>query len=166
MKYWLAFIGSSPFAVINTIWAACREEGYVPEHVKFLTNRELKEEWKDTIGNWVPTLLEKYGVTDPLYSTKNIVETDFQDIYAKYRSLLSEIGEKDEVAVDITPGRKYMSAISMEVGLEMGVDHVYYMHLSDNRYQNSPYPLIPKHRHTLIDMKKEFYDNTSVGEDE
>ncbi|RSD33279.1 MAG: hypothetical protein CI953_1679, partial [Methanohalophilus sp.] len=62
--------------------------------------------------------------------------------------------------------RKYMSAISMEVGLEMGVDHVYYMHLSDNRYQNSPYPLIPKHRHALIDMKKEFYDNTSVGEDE
>ncbi|WP_462273258.1 hypothetical protein [Methanohalophilus sp.] len=165
MKYWLAFIGSSPFAVINTIWAACREEGYVPEHVKFLTNNELKEEWKDTIGNWVPTLLEEYGVKDPLYSTNKIEETNFNGIHDKYRSIFSEIGENDEVAVDITPGRKYMSAISMEIGLEMGADHVYYMHLSDNRYQNSPYPLIPKHRHTLIDLKKEFDDKKSVRGD-
>ncbi len=156
MRYWIAFIGSSPFAVINTIWAACREAGYVPDHAVFMINRELNEEWIDIVRHWVPRILEEYGVEDPLLSTHMVEETGFQMICEEYRAHLFDLKANDEVAVDITPGRKYMSAIAMEMGLSMNADHVYYLHLTDNRYHNIPYPIVPLHRHELIDMKKEF----------
>jgi CRISPR/Cas system-associated protein Csm6 len=57
-----------------------------------------------------------------------------------------------EVAVDITPGRKYMSAIAMQSGLLAGANKIYYLFLSDPQYQDMAFPLIPASKQRLFEM--------------
>ncbi len=154
-KYWITFIGSSPFAVINTIWAACKQ-GYVPDCLLFLVNEELNETWENTVIRWVPLVLEEYGISEPRIVRLNVAETGFHEIKDFYGSYISSFKEKGEVAVDITPGRKYMSAIAMAAGISENANHVYYLHLKDSNYQDKPLSLIPVHKCQLIDLKKEF----------
>ncbi len=158
MKSWISFIGSSSFAVINTIWAACRVDGYVPERVVFLVNDKLKDRWVDEVLNWVPLILEGYGVKEPSIDLHDVDETDFRSILKVYDQYIPEFKKSGQVALDITPGRKYMSAIGMQGGLLFEAEHIYYMHLKDVRYQNCAYPLIPSHLNSLIDMQKVFCD--------
>lgn len=154
-KYWITFIGSSPFAVINTIWSACKQ-GYVPDRLMFLVNEELNETWENTVLQWVPFVLGEYGIAEPRIIRLNVNETGFHEIKDFYGSYISSFKEKGEVAVDITPGRKYMSAIAMAAGISENADHVYYLHLKDSSYQDKPLSLIPAHKCQLIDLKKEF----------
>lgn len=154
MKAWISIIGSSPFAVINTIWAACRLEGYVPEKVLFVVNRNLKNEDIKTVNIWTEELLESYGVNEPVFENIEVEEDDFGEIEDVLRCNISKLKQEGAVVVDITPGRKYMSAIAMHCGLAEGASHVYYLHLKDFGYQDSPFPLIPIQKQKLIDMKK------------
>lgn len=154
MKTWISIIGSSPFAVINTMWAACKLDNYVPERVLFIVNRNLKEKDTKTVYWWTKELLRGYGVEDPIFEEKIVEEDDFGDIEDVFRHNISSLKQEGAVAVDITPGRKYMSAIAMHCGLAGGASHVYYLHLKDFDYQNSPFPLIPIQKQRLIDMKE------------
>lgn len=156
MRYWISFIGSSPFAVINTIWAACKVDRYVPDHFIFLVNKELEAEWIDTVQKWVPLIISEYSSKCPEITLHEFIETDFSTLKETYGELVCRLKEKGQVAVDITPGRKYMSAIAMETGISQKVDHVYYLHLNDHHYEHSPYPLVPLTRNELLDMKFEF----------
>ncbi|MFU8768083.1 MAG: hypothetical protein ACNA7I_10570, partial [Candidatus Methanoperedens sp.] len=60
------------------------------------------------------------------------------------------------IAIDITPGRKIMSAFSMFYGLlPDGADRVYYLHLFDvKKYGNKSFIGIPADEHNLINMKE------------
>lgn len=156
MNSWITVIGSSPFAVINTIWAACKIDGYVPDKVLFIVNEQLGPGPVNTAKRWVREILKEYGVKEPIFEEIDVPETDFSDLKAAFEGNISEFKMDGSVAVDMTPGRKYMSAIAMHTGLEIGADHVYYLHLSDNRYQNKPFPLIPLHRQRLVDMVSEY----------
>jgi len=140
MKYWISFIGSSPFAVINTIWAACKVDNYCPDKFVFLVNKKLKQEWIDAVISWVPLILSEYSSKAPAIILHEFKETDFSTIKDTYEELVCSFKEKGQVAIDITPGRKYMSAIAMEAGISRNADHIYYLHLKDYRYENSPYP--------------------------
>jgi hypothetical protein len=163
MKYWITFIGSSPFAVINTIWAACKIDGFVPDKLIFLVNRDLWAGWINDVKHWVPLVISGYSSKSSEMVFHEVKETDFSTIKNAYRNYMKNLSKEDEVAIDITPGRKYMSAIAMEIGLSMNADHVYYLHLTDRQYENSPYPVIPVFRHTLIDLKKEFEETAPRG---
>jgi len=154
MKSWISIIGSSPFAVINTIWAAWKLEGYVPEKVLFIVNRNLKDEDVKTVHVWTEELLKSYGVKDPDFESREVEEDDFGQIEDIFRGSISRLKKEGPVAVDITPGRKYMSALAMHCGLAGGASHVYYLHLKDFKYQDEPFPLIPIQKQQLIDMKK------------
>lgn len=154
MKAWISIIGSSPFAVINTMWAACKIDNYIPNRVLFIINQNLNEKDIETVYQWTETLLKEYGVENPQIISKKIEEDDFGDIEDVFRRNISSLKQKGEVAVDITPGRKYMSAIAMHCGLAGGVSHVYYLHLKESEYYGSPFPLIPIKKQQLIDMKK------------
>ena len=155
MKYWISFIGSSPFAVINTIWAACKMDKYVADKFVLLVNPKLKNEWIDTVMNWIPFIVSEYSSKCPDIILHEFKETDFTTIMNNYEDLICGFKKEGQVAVDITPGRKYMSAIAMEMGISKQADHVYYLHLKDHTYEHSPYPLIPLTRHELLDMKVE-----------
>jgi len=155
MNSWITIIGSSPFAVINTIWAACKIDGYVPDRVLFIVNEQVNPASIDTAKRWVLEILKEYGVNEPVFEEIDIVETDFIDLKEAFKGNIFDFKADGPVAVDMTPGRKYMSAITMHTGLAAECDHVYYLHLSDYRYQNKPFPLIPMHKQRLVDMVSE-----------
>lgn len=154
MKAWISIIGSSPFAVINTIWAACKLEEYIPEKVLFIVNRNLKEENIKAVHSWTEELLKSYGIKNPVFESREVEEDDFGQIEDTFRCNISRLKHEGPVAVDITPGRKYMSAIAMHCGLAEGASHAYYLHLKDFQYQDEPFPLIPIQKQQLIDMKE------------
>lgn len=154
MKTWISIIGSSPFAVINTIWAACKLEEYIPEKVLFIVNKNLKEKDIKTVYFWTEELLKSYGIENPTFEKREVEEDDFGQIEDVLRSNISRLKKEGLVAVDITPGRKYMSAIAMHCGLAELASHVYYLHLKDLGYKDDPFPLIPLQKQQLIDMKE------------
>ncbi|MCK4814282.1 hypothetical protein KA005_00815 [bacterium] len=155
MNSWITIIGSSPFALINTLWAACKIDGYVPDRVLFIVNEQLGQAPIDTAKRWVYEILKEYGVKEPIFEEISVNETDFIDLKETFKGNISAFKTDGAVAVDMTPGRKYMSAITMHTGLEERADHVYYLHLSDNKYQNKPFPLIPMYKQRLVDMVSE-----------
>ncbi|KCZ73383.1 hypothetical protein ANME2D_00449 [Candidatus Methanoperedens nitroreducens] len=155
MKVWITTVGSSPFAVINTLWAACELEGYVPEKLYLVANGKVEQEVK-VVNEWTKRIIEAYG-EDAIIERIHADEVDFINFSRILSSCITEEKKKgNEVAVDMTPGRKFMSAFSMSNGLaENGADRVYYLHLSDvTKYKNRPFIEIPANEQRLYDMKK------------
>lgn len=160
MLVWVTSVGRSPFAVVNPLWAAAKQEDYIPGRIYLLKNRAVED-----CGNVakVIKLLKKLVLefADREAEIKEIYaeETDFQNFMKTIGGILrEEKGLGNEVAVDMTPGRKFMSAIAMYSGVGDRVknraDRVYYLHLDNNIYQNRPYMLIPMVKQKLYDMKK------------
>ncbi len=157
MKVWITTVGSSPFAVINTLWAACELEDYVPEKVYLVANKLVEKEVR-VVDEWVRRIIEAYdaaAVIERIYAD----EVDFINFSQTLSSLITEEKKKgNEVAVDMTPGRKFMSAFSMFNGLAKdGADRVYYLHLGDVvKYKNRSFIEIPANEQRLYDMKEVF----------
>ncbi len=155
MKVWISTVGLSPFAVINTFWAACELEKYVPEKVFLVANGKVELELTK-VKEWIARIMKAYG-TDAVIERIYADEVDFVNFSRKLSSCISEEKKKgNEVAVDMTPGRKFMSAFSMFNGLAKdGADRVYYLHLSDvTRYKDKSFIEIPACVQKLYDMKK------------
>lgn len=82
-----------------------------------------------------------------------VSETDFEAIVDYYRSCIeaaTTVG--DEIAIDVTPGRKYMSAIAFQAGIQFGANHVYYFHRKTRRYRGRFYPEMLRTASDLIDF--------------
>lgn len=138
--------------ILNPLTAAC-DEGYVPERVRLLTNPGVEEPVARACDR-AEAVLEAYGVADPDVGTHDIAaETDFADIVAFYRSRIEAATERgDPVAVDVTPGRKFMSAIGFQAGVRYGADRVLYFHRRGGAYDGRLYPEIPRTAADLIDF--------------
>lgn len=90
------------------------------------------------------------------YTTELASELDFESIYSHLKGALDEMdGEEDEVAIDITPGRKFMTAIAFAVGMRYDASHVYYLYLDERQY-GLLYPEIPKTGVNLYDFTEAF----------
>jgi hypothetical protein len=80
-------------------------------------------------------------------------EVEFDRIRTHIQEAIEESKERgDEVAVDITPGRKFMSAIAFAAGMRYGADHVYYFYLSSYGSYSGLYPEIPRTAVELYDF--------------
>ena len=159
MKVWITTVSTSSFAVINSLWAAIRHHDYLPKKVHFMANEMLShQKYLDDVKMGFECILEGYDV-EPKIEIHTFKETDFSS-YAKTLGQLvfAEKRRGNTVAIDMTPGRKYMSALSLYLGLgsdiEYKADKVFYHHLTDLSYGGKPYPLIPANLPTLYDMKE------------
>lgn len=155
MKVWITTVGSSPFAVINTLWAACELDGYVPQKVYLVANGKVENEVK-VVNDWIERILKGYGSV-AIIERIHADEVDFMNFSRILSTRIIEEKKKgNQVAVDMTPGRKFMSAFSMFNGLAKdGADRVYYLHLGDvTKYKNYSFMEIPANEHKLYDMKK------------
>ncbi|PKL59041.1 MAG: hypothetical protein CVV34_00020 [Methanomicrobiales archaeon HGW-Methanomicrobiales-5] len=155
MNVWITTVGSSPFAVINTLWAACELDDFVPERIYFAYNDKMEHEL-EIVRKWIERIVKEYGGEVEVIE-KKFVEEDFSGYSKLIKSMI--IKEKTDggaVAIDITPGRKIMSAFSMFYGLlPDGADRVYYLHLFDvKKYGNKSFCDIPADEHRLINMKE------------
>lgn len=145
MKVWVTTVGTSPFALINSIWAACIEEDWCADKV-YLVASEYTKCYIDDLTRIIERVIYCHNGRKAEFESIVVDDTDLKKVLETFVSIVSrEKAEGNEVAVDITPGRKYMSAFSMYSGLVSSprADKIFYLHLLDNRFLNRPYPMIP-----------------------
>jgi len=157
---WVSSGSTTVEAMVNPIAAACAGDGletaFVPDTVYFLDNPGLGDALSDT-KVLTRTLLEQNGVESPTIKTAYIEhETDFQGIATHFQEAITDARDSAaNVAVDVTPGRKFMSVIAFNAGMTYDADHVFYFYLESSDYFSRIYPEIP---HTAAKL----YDFTEI----
>lgn len=147
---WLTIASPTTEAVVNPLIAAC-DDGIVPDEIQLLSNPGLD----DTVSALRPLLADVVAE----YDGKTTVTVHSLDAETQYNEIVSFFvdgikgaqGQSASVAVDFTPGRKFMSAIAFQAGLQYDADHVFYLHLQATDYGYS-YPDIPRTNAELVDF--------------
>lgn len=153
---WLTTMSTNLEAVLNPLLAAC-ENGFQPDELHVLDNPGVGDEFDDIISMMEHVVVE-YGDDEPeLFITTLESETDFQGIVDHFREPMERIQEQDgTAAIDVTPGRKFMSAIAFQAGIQFEADHVYYLYVSNNRFYGRLYPDVPDPVVELVDFQEVF----------
>lgn len=142
--------GFEEYGITNSIWLVHNLKGFKPKRVYILTNdnktvRKVVEKSKAIIK-------EKYDA--------EVVEVEFKDEdFKDYKEKLKGIFEKEqgnEVAIDVTHGRKYMCIFSFNLADKYKANHVFYAHLKNvENYKDKPIDEIPVTMFKLIDFLEE-----------
>jgi len=156
-KVWISSGSTTIEAMVNPIAAACVGDGitepYIPDTVYFLDNPGL-DDAIDTASELTQTILQQHGVDEPTIEVATVEhETEFDAIVGHYQTAI-EAAQNDgaDVAVDVTPGRKFMSVIAFNAGTTFDVDHIFYFYLKSSAYYSRIYPNIPKPAAELYDF--------------
>jgi hypothetical protein len=151
-RVWVTNGSTSVPPVVNGLTAACHD-GYLPTEIHLLENPSI-EHVTPAITSMMKTVVTATGGEEPDISVETIdEELDFPAI-VEYLSSAIESSDRDdaEVAVDVTPGRKFWSIISFRSALEHDVDHIYYSHLKSDDYYGECFPTIPRPAIELVDF--------------
>lgn len=154
---WITTGSTSVEAMVNPLAAACTADGidepFVPDTVYFLDNPGLADSLSDA-KTLTREILEGHGITSPTIRTNKLDhETDFDGIVAHFRAAVEEAREAGAtVAIDVTPGRKFMSVFAFNAGTTFGVDHIFYFYLHSNAYFERIYQTIPRTAGELYDF--------------
>lgn len=156
-KYWVTTGSTNPEAVVNPLAAACTEWGYVPDRIYLLGNPGVADQL-DRITDLTETIVEAYDGDEPeIQITALNSETDFQDVVAHFKTAITDARDADgEVVVDVTPGRKFMSAIAFQSGIKFGADRVCYLHVHSGELFGRVYADLPRSGTTLYDFTEVF----------
>lgn len=140
-------------AMVNPINAAC-DEGFIPDRLYMIENPKVTDEVGCALDLSVE-IIDAYGGEEPdIRMTSIDSELDFAQLYTHTKEAVEEVHEDGgEVAVDFTPGRKFMSALAFATGMRNDADHVYYFYLENtSRYGGRVYPAIPRAESHLYDF--------------
>ncbi|WP_229126535.1 PDDEXK family nuclease [Halapricum desulfuricans] len=146
--------------MINPLAAACIADGiddpFVPDTVYFLDNPGLGDTLSEAKA-LARELLEGHGIESPTIRTTLLdSETDFEAIAAYFQAAVEEARAQDaDVAIDVTPGRKFMSVFAFNAATTYDADHIFYFYLHSGEYFNRIYQTIPR-------TAAELYDFTEV----
>lgn len=154
-RVYITMTGVSKWPVLNGIWAAmCK--GYVPDKI-YLFVTQGREKDGEILAAWISTLVQSFGKTvRPM--TERIEEGEFASSGKKITAAMErERTEGNEVAIDITPGRKAIVSSALISAWQKQVDHVFYLYLEDMRNSTNPYPMIPYHLQHFVDLKEEVW---------
>jgi len=155
-KIFITMTGISRWPVINSLWAAVCCKGYIPDKVYIFVTRG-REQDSHVLSEWISALLESYGKKVEVIR-KDIEEGDFSSSGKKITEVMEqERTAGNEVAIDITPGRKAIISSALLSAWQKQVDHVFYLYLEDMRNASNPYPMIPFHLQHFVDLKEEVW---------
>lgn len=154
-KSWVTPGSTRVESVINPVNAAC-EQDFVPETLYLLENPGITG-LVDEIAELAETVVTEYGQDNfELVRKTRDEETDFDAIQRQTKEAIEETKRMGgEVAVDVTPGRKFMSAITFQSGVTYGADHVYYLFIESEEYFGKTFPEIPRPARRLYDFREE-----------
>ena len=132
-KVYVTTVGTSPEAVFNPLWYLVEVHSWIPDRVYLLWNDGVRDQLED-VKRLIKRLSSAYGVgieiiagDEQRFSEENPVE--FRRKVGHLVGSLKRDGY--EVVVDITPGRKFMSALLLGVALSANADEITYLHLDD-----------------------------------
>lgn len=152
-QIWLTIGTPTMPGILNPLTAAC-DRGYVPDEVRVLSNPGVSEFVADATDR-LEVIIDAYGGNADVSERDLDDETDFLDIIGFYQSTIEAAREnEDTIAVDVTPGRKFMSAIAFQAGFKFDAHHVFYFHRKSGGYYGQYYPEIPRTATDLIDFKE------------
>lgn len=151
-RVWITNGSTSIAPVANPLIAACHD-GYIPTDI-YVLNNSIIDDVTDAATSLMKTVVTAYGGEEPTITVETIAdETDFDAILAYVRSAIEAGTDANaDIAVDITPGRRFWSVISFQAGVKHAVDHLYYSHVKTEEYFGESYPTIPRTAITLIDF--------------
>jgi hypothetical protein len=157
MKVWISTVGWSPFAVVNPLWAACFSENelnFIPEKVVLFNNAKddsLIEKNLQIVQEWVINILNQYGIEEPIIEPVEADESDMNDFVDVFNETIEKY-KNEQIAIDMTPGRKFMSSIAMNIAVKHQVEKLYYLQLWGRQYLNRPFIKIPSPNQKLINI--------------
>lgn len=154
-KLWITNGSTAVEPIVNPLTAAC-DRGYLPTDIYVLDNPEIAET-TESATTLAKTVVTAYDGDEPTVTVETIDdELDFEAIIAYLESAIAAGQEADaDVAVDVTPGRKFWSIISFRAGFHYDVDHIYYVRIP-NAYFGELYPTIPRTALELVDFTEVF----------
>ncbi|SEP07106.1 hypothetical protein SAMN05216388_10316 [Halorientalis persicus] len=156
-NYWITTASPTIEAVVNPLTAACTGAGYVPDVVRILDNPTVRES-SARAAELAGEIVAAHAGEEPDIDRITIdSEREFEAIVDYHRHAVNDAHDDGAtVAIDVTPGRKFMSAIAFQAGIQFGADHVYYLHLHSSDYYNRVYPEIPRPGVDLVDFTEVF----------
>jgi len=147
---WLTIASPTTEAVANPLIAAC-DEGIVPDEIQLLSNPGM-DDAVSVIRPLLADIVDEYDVETTVTVHSLSAETAYHEIVSFFVDGIKEARKQSaSVAIDFTPGRKFMSAIAFQAGLKHNADHVFYFHLQATDYGHS-YPNIPRSNAELVDF--------------
>lgn len=155
-RIYITMTGISRWPVLNSLWAAICCKGYSPDKIYLFVTRGREQE-AQTLSSWIILLTEAYG-KKVVPILKEIDEGEFGSSGKKITAVMEEERSAgNEVAIDITPGRKAIISSALLSAWQKQVDHVFYLYLEDMRNATNPYPMIPFHLQHFVDLKEEVW---------
>ena len=155
-RIYITMTGVSMWPVLNSLWAAICCKKFLPDKI-YLFATKGREREAEILSKWIRILAESYGKQlEPV--RMEIDEGDFTSSGKKITAIMEEErAAGNEVAIDITPGRKAIISSALLSAWQKQVDHVFYLYLEDMRKSANPYPMIPFHLQHFVDLKEEVW---------
>lgn len=161
-RYWFVTIGWSSAAAYNTLWAAKLEHDIIPSNITVFRlipteDREriiakLDGAYSDFMG-WLDRFENEVGVSIEKETIK-YAEENYDEYRDGFLQEIKDVPANCEIVIDVTPGRKFVSALGLTYGWYQKAEHVFYLHLLDNQYLNRPLPEIPVMEYELRDFAR------------
>ncbi len=157
MKVWISTVGWSKFAVINPIWPTCFFENdlhFIPERIVLFNNAHddpiIKKNLK-SVKDWITYILKKYEVVNPILEPIEADEGNMNEFVNIFNETIQKYIH-EVIAIDMTPGRKFMSSIAMNIAIKNKVEKLYYLQLWGREYLNRAFINIPFTNQKLINV--------------
>jgi len=163
---YLIFCGTSPQAIINSLWGTIERENIHPSKIIFLISKNSINEEK--LFEATQNLIDEYGFScelDKLEISESDIRSNVLEIKNYFKGHQLGNLEDNEIIIDITPGRKTMSIsgvlfvnslLQSKDDLHKAVKHIYYWHLkNDQQNQMKWLPEIPVKDLELVDLLEE-----------
>lgn len=153
-RVWVTNASPTVQAIVDPVAAAC-EQGYVPTRVHLIENPAVSAESAEA-RCIVESLVETYGERPSIETERLDDERDFGAIAEYYQNAVRAAPDDGEVAIDLTPGRKFMAVMAFQAGRQFEADHIFYLYIHDGAYYGRPYPEIPRTAVELMDFTEVF----------
>jgi hypothetical protein len=161
-KVYITMLGRSIWAVLNSYHAVLREKGFFPDEiVLFAEGKSCESLLKEitTTVRGLELLSEEFGISPEIghqviseYECEVGSDDDFVKMVQHIHELIkSRKKDGEQIAIDITPGKKTLVAGTLLPVNLSDVDHIFY--LSIKEIVPRPYMMIPYQIQQLNDFK-------------
>ncbi len=149
---WITVVGWSPMAAINGLWYAVKS-GICPVEVVVI-NAGASSQNIEKFKKYADRIITGYSSCGKPKVWEEKAQEEPIEFYRLLKRLVDE--SRLDIVLDITPGRKFMSAFVLHLGMQNPdkVKKIIYVHLFHRFYENVPYPLIPRTRQKIYDLKE------------
>jgi len=150
---YIALLGRSIWATLNTYYAMLLETDYRPELVWLLVESNYEDKLT-SLGEGFEIISMGFDF-QPTIRSKTIPTGSIAETGPIIRKLHDELQSNYKTALDITSARKAAVAGALLATSNAKPDHIYYLEIDSLEETNKPYVMIPFQRQKLHDLRAE-----------